>query len=177
MSRAPRLARVLRRALDALYLAAGGLAAAFLLAMLGVILAQMAARWTGLGFPGSTAYAGYCMAAASFLALPYALNRGAHIRVGLFLVALGRWRHWGELWCLAVGAGLASYFAWYAVRATRWSVKLGDVSQGQDATPLWIPQLAMCAGTVLLAVALWDNLLTRIATGRDNIRAEAAARE
>ncbi|GMG83222.1 hypothetical protein LNKW23_24350 [Paralimibaculum aggregatum] len=175
----PQVAARLRRALDALYLAAAWVAAAALVAMLGVICVQMAARWFAFGFPGSTAYAGYCMAAASFLALPHALNRGAHIRVGLLLSALGRHRHWGELWCLAVGAGLASYFAWYAIRATRWSLKFNDISQGQDATPLWIPQLAMCAGTLLLALALWDNLVLRLLTRDDNIRAETveAARD
>lgn len=166
--------RALRWTLDAVYLVAAWAAAGFLLAMLGVICGQMAARWFAFSFPGSTAYAGYCMAAASFLALPYALNAGAHIRVGLFLTALGRHRRWGELWCLFIGAGLATYFAWYAVKATRWSARFNDISQGQDATPLWIPQLAMCVGTVLLALALWDNLLSLLLGGRDNIRAETA---
>lgn len=164
---------VLRRTLDAVYAGAGALAAVFLVAMLGVIVAQMVARWSGLTFPGATSYAGYCMAAASFLALPHALNRGAHIRVGLLLNALGRHRRWAELWCFGVGAGLATYFAWYAVRGVRFSIRFNDVSQGQDATPLWIPQMAMVAGTILLAVCLWDNLIRLVATGRDNIRAES----
>ncbi|MEM1343786.1 MAG: TRAP transporter small permease [Pseudomonadota bacterium] len=162
----------LRRALDALYLAGGIVAAGFLLAMLGVIVAQMAARWFAFSFPGSAAYAGYCMAAASFLALPYALNAGAHIRVGLFLTALGRHRRWGELWCLAIGAGLATYFAWYAVRGVRFSLQFNDISQDQDATPLWIPQSAMVVGTILLAICLWDNLIRLALTGRDNIAPE-----
>ncbi len=164
----------LRRTLDAVYLASGVAAALAMVAILGIILGQMAARWFGFQFPGSTAYAGYAMAAASFLALPYAMNRGAHIRVGLFLAALGRHRHWGELWCLAIGAVLASYFAWYAIKATRWSYRFDEVSQGLDATPIWIPQLAMCVGTALLAVALWDNLICRIVARTDNIRIERA---
>ena len=67
----------------------------------------MTARWSGQQFPGSTDYAGYCMAAASFFALAYALNRGAHIRVSLLLSALGRWRRAGEIWCFAIGSALA----------------------------------------------------------------------
>lgn len=165
----------LRRTLDALYLAGGAAAAVFLVAMLVIICLQMGARWFGVSFPGSTSYAGYCMAAASFLALPYTLNRNGHIRVELMLGALGRHRGWGELWCLGIGAGLASYFAWYSVRGLRTSIRFGDISQGQDATPLWIPQMAMVVGTVLLAICLWDNLLTRLATGRDNIRGEGTA--
>ena len=94
--------RTLRPWLDRLYDLAGGLAALFLIAILIIICLQMAARWTGQQFPGSTDYAGYCMAAASFFALAHAFNRGAHIRVSLLLSKLGRWRNAGELWCLGI---------------------------------------------------------------------------
>ena len=50
-----------------------------------------------------------------------------------------------------------------------WSRKLGDVSQGQDAMPLWIVQAPMAAGAVLLAICFLDNLLTLLLTRRDNI--------
>ena len=32
-------------------------------------------------------------------------------------------------------------------------------AKGQDATPIWIPQLAMSVGAVLLAICFWDNLV------------------
>lgn len=166
-------ARGLRKTLDAIYFGSGVLAALFMVAILCIIVLQMAARWFGFVVPGSTSYAGYCMAASSFFALAYALNNGAHIRVGLLLGRLGRWRHWGEGWCLLIGASLATYFARYAIKGAYWSWKLNDVSQGQDATPLWIPQLAMVLGTVLLALALWDNLIRLIFTGKTNFREEA----
>jgi TRAP-type C4-dicarboxylate transport system permease small subunit len=158
------LGRALRPWLDRLYDLCGGVAALFLILLLLVIVAQMAARWSGQQFPGSTDYAGYCMAAASFFALAHALNRGAHIRVALLLTQLGRWRRVGELWCFGIGAALGCYFAFYAIKAVRVSYQLHDISQGQDATPLWIPQLAMAFGTTLLAIALVDRLL-RIAFG------------
>lgn len=164
--------RAARRGLDGLYLAGGIVSALFLLAMLGIIVAQMIARWSGIAFPGSTSYAGYCMAAASFLALAYALNAGAHIRVNLMLTALGRHRHRGEIWCFGVAALLSTYFARYAIKATMESVRWNDISQGQDATPLWIPQIAMCIGTVLLAIAMWDNFFRLLLEGRSNIEAE-----
>ncbi len=163
----------LRRVLDAVYFASGVVAALFMVLILAIIVWQMAARWFGFQAPGSTAYAGYCMAASSFFALAYALNHGAHIRVGLLLTHLGRWRRWGEGWCLAVGGGLASYFAVYAVKGVYWSWKLNDISQGQDATPIWIPQLAMAFGTILVAVALWDNLVRLLVSGVTNFREEA----
>lgn len=162
----------MRTSLDGLYFAGGVLAAGFMVAILLIIVGQMVTRWTGIAFPGSTDYAGYCMAAASFLAFPYALNAGSHIRVTLVLSRLGSYQRAGEIWCMAIGTILACYFAWYAVRAVYWSHFLGDISQGQDELPLWIPQLSMAFGGVLLAIAFMDNLISLIITGRDNIEAE-----
>ncbi len=161
--------KLLRRALDALYLAGGALGALFLIAILVLIVAQMVARWTGNVFPGGTDYAGYCMAASSFFALAYALNHGAHIRVSLFLSNLGKWRRFGEIWCFGIAALTATFFARYAIKANFWSAKLNDVSQGQDATPLWIPQIAMSAGATLLAIALWDHLIRLILSDHPGI--------
>jgi len=159
-----RLGAALRPWLDRLYELCGAIAALFLLTLLGIIVLQMAARWSGLQFAGSTDYAGYCMAAASFFALAHALNRGAHIRVSLVLTRLGRWRRAGEIWCFGVGAALACYFAYFAIKAVRVSYVLNDISQGRDATPLWIPQLGMAIGGSLFALALVDRLI-RVAAG------------
>ncbi|MGB3313846.1 MAG: TRAP transporter small permease [Albidovulum sp.] len=164
----------LRRALDSLYGVCASLAALCLVSMLAVIVIQMIARWSSFTFPGATDYAGYLMAAASFLAFAGALNSGAHIRVGLFLNALGKRRYWGELWCLLIGSAASCFLAWYAVRLVYWSWKLKDVSQGQDATPLWIVQMPVAFGAILLAIAFADNLITLILTGRDNIRDDVA---
>ena len=163
------LGTVIRGVLDRLYVIGGMIAAAFLITMLTIIVMQMGARWVGTVFPGSTEYAGYCMAGASFFAFAHALNRGAHIRVSLVLSKLGRFRRWGEVWCFAIGSALGCYFAYYAVRAVYWSWKLGDISQGQDAWPIWIPQLAMAAGTILLAIALVDNLIRILFFGSHGI--------
>lgn len=160
----------LRRGLDALYRVGGICAACATVLMLVVILAQILTRWGGISFPGSTEYAGYCMAASSFLALAYALNHGAHIRVNLFLSRLhGRARRLGELWCLLVGGGLAWYFAFYAIRAVHISYIINDISQGQDATPLWIPQLAMAIGITIFAIALTDHFVRVLIVGEPRV--------
>jgi TRAP-type C4-dicarboxylate transport system permease small subunit len=164
-----RMFGLIRKTLDALYFTGGVIAAGFLIAILVIIVLQMLARWTGQVFPGATDYAGYCMAGASFFAFAYALNHGAHIRVTLVLSALGKYRYWGELWCFGIGAIIATWFARYAVKGTYWSWKLKELSQGLDATPIWIPQLSMAAGTILLAVAFWDHLIRLIFTGRHGI--------
>ena len=163
---------VLRTFLDRLYAAAGVIAALCLIAILVVIVLQMTARWLLIPFPGSSEYAGYLMAASSFLAFAYALNSGAHIRVSLLLSALGHHRFWGEFWCMAIGTAAASYLAWYAIKAIYWSLKFGDISQGLDATPIWIVQIPVGIGAVLLAICFSDNLISLLLRGRDNIRAE-----
>ena len=160
---------VLRRVLDGLYKAGGVIAALFLIAILALIVIQMVARWTGEVFSGAPDYAGYCMAAASFFAFAYALNHGAHIRVSIALNAMGTWRRWGEIWCFGIGAVLATYFSYYAIKATYWSRLLNDISQGQDATPIWIPQLSMAVGSILLAICFWDNLIRLIFVGQHNM--------
>ena len=124
-----------------------------------LISIQMIARWTGMTFPGGTNYAGYLMAASSFCAFAYALNNGSHIRVNLLLGAMGKSRRWGEVWCFAIATVLAIYWARYAVKTVFWSYKLNDISQGQDATPMWIPQSAMAFGSIVFAIALADNLV------------------
>ena len=160
----------LRRGLDLMYQVAGVLAALCLIAILVLILLQMGARWTGEVFPGAPDYAGYAMAAASFLAFANALNRGAHIRVSLLLNALGpAARRVVEIWCFAVGAATAWYLVWYAGKFVYWSWKFNDISQGQDKTPLWIPQSAMLIGAVILAIALTDHLISLIVKGEHRI--------
>lgn len=163
----------LRWSLDKLYTISGITASLFLIAILVLILAQMTARWTGSVMTGAPDYTGYCMAAASFLGLPYALNWGSHIRVNLLLNALGKYRRIGEIWCFGVASYLTVFFAYHAIKSTRASLRWNDISQGQDATPLWIPQIAMCVGVVILAIAFIDHLVMLLLTGNHNIKEEA----
>ena len=161
----------IRRALDALYLVAGVAAALCLIAILGLIVVQMLARWTGEVFPGAPEYASYAMAAASFLAFANALNRGSHIRVSILLNALPPGaRRWLDTFCFAIGAVVMWYFVYYGYRFVYWSWKFKDVSQGQDRTLLWQPQSLMLIGAAILAIALTDNLISLIFRGENRIR-------
>ena len=149
----------MRSFLDGMYKASGLAAAVALMAILALVTAQMVARWMGLIFPGGAQYAGYAMAATSFLAMAYTFNYNAHIRVALFVTKAGRYRRAVELWCYTVASLAALFLAWYAVKAVLLSAKINDISQGQDATPLWIPQSLMAVGAVVFAMAVMDNLL------------------
>jgi TRAP-type C4-dicarboxylate transport system permease small subunit len=52
--------------------------------------------------------------------------------------------------------------AWYSGRLAWQSHAFNDISTGNDATPLWLPQLAMAAGTVVLAIAFIDELVLEL---------------
>ena len=150
----------MRVLLDRLYNAAGVLAALFLVGTLGMVLTGIAGRLLHFHGPGTDSYAGYCMAAAGFLALAHTMKRGEHIRVTLLLEHVGaKAQRALELWALSVATLLAALFAFYSARLAWQSWQFNDISTGNDATPLWIPQLAMAAGTIVLFIALLDDLV------------------
>ena len=148
----------MRRFLDFLYDAAAWAAALCMIGVLAMVLTSILGRQLHFHLPGTDAYAGYSMAAASFLALAHTLKKGEHIRVTLLIGRLsGGTRRVREMWSLSVAVLLSGLFAFYACRLVWQSHAFNDMSTSNDATPLWIPQLAMAVGTVLLCVALVDE--------------------
>jgi TRAP-type C4-dicarboxylate transport system permease small subunit len=165
----------LRRSLDALYLAAGWLAALGMVGTLAMVVVGIAGRLLHFHVPGTDAYAGYCMAAAGFLALAHTLKRGEHIRVTLIIEHLSaRPRQVLERVALGVATLLAALFAFYGVRLAFQSWQFNDISTANDATPLWLPQLAMAAGTLTLFVAVADELVAELRGRRRKSGTEAA---
>lgn len=148
-----------RRFLHRIYFLSGAIASSLLLILFGLVVVQMISRWMGNNIPGLTTVAGYIMGATSFFALAYTLNEGAHIRVTLLVRNLGPMQKIVER--LSVGAALlmALFMCFYAGKTVYASYLLHEVSQAQDATPLWIPQLAMFVGTLFFAMALIDLFL------------------
>ncbi len=153
----------MRKFLDALYLSAAALAALFMVGLLLMVLLSIISRQLHFHVPGTDAYAGYFMAASGFLALAHTLKRGEHIRVTLVINALkGRYKRALEIWALGAATMLAALFAGYSVRLSWQSYSFHDISTASDATPLWIPQIAMALGTVVLAIAFLDELVLEI---------------
>ncbi len=160
----------MRRTLDLFYDLLMALAALALVATFVVVILGIADRQLGLGLRGLDAYAGYGIAAALFLALPGTFMRDEHIRVTLLLQAVpARIRGALEVWCLIAGVATALMLAWYACRLVWMSQVMHDVSPAADATPLWIPQIAMALGCIGFALGMLDALVSRF-TGRATFR-------
>ncbi|MDJ0947668.1 MAG: TRAP transporter small permease [Alphaproteobacteria bacterium] len=169
----------MRKILDSIYHASGVLAATCLVAICTIVIAQVAGRvidrlatvltgdQIGLVVPSAAEFSGFFLAGASFLALAYTMRHGGHIRVSLLVQTIsGEPRRLIELWCLAFGAATVAFFAWHAILLVLDSYEFEEVSYGIIAVPLWIPQSAMALGLVVLAIALFDDLV-RVATGRE----------
>ncbi|MDQ5881493.1 MAG: hypothetical protein QG616_1324 [Pseudomonadota bacterium] len=150
----------MRNLLNLLYRGTGALAALFMIGVLIMVIAGIVTRELGIYVRGTDDYAGYCMAAAGFLALAYTFKHGEHIRVTLIIERLsGKPRQLLEWLTLAFGSAIACTLAFYSLRLVLNSHEFNDISQGVDATPLWIPQIGMAVGTVVLAIAFLDDLL------------------
>ncbi len=167
----------MRKLLNALYDGSAGLAACFMVGLLIMVLLSVLGRELGFHVRGTDAYAGYLMAGAGFLALAHTLKRGEHIRVTLFISKLqGKAGKALEIWALAASAALAGLAAFYSCRLAWQSKQFNDISTGNDATPLWIPQLGMAIGTVILLIALIDELVMEI-QGKRHVKAEDTRHE
>jgi TRAP-type C4-dicarboxylate transport system permease small subunit len=167
-----------RKALDVVYDGAAWLAAVFMVALLISVLLSIVGREFGFHVKGTDAYAGYCMAAAGFLALAHTLKRGEHIRVTLLLGALpAAARRALELWSLACAVALSGLLAFYAARLVWQSRAFNDISTGSDATPLWLPQLGMALGTLILFIAFVDEFSLELQGRRAKASSEQVRNE
>ena len=156
----------MRRALDALYNGAAWVAALCMIGLLAMVLLSIVSRLLHFHVPGTDAYAGYLMAAAGFLALAHTLKKGEHIRVTLLLTHSGDYRRALELWSLVAAVLLSGLAAYFSARLAWQSHAFNDISTANDATPLWIPQLAMAAGSLILLIAFVDELVHELRSPR-----------
>ena len=151
------------------------LACLAMLAAFGAVSLGIVSRIVHWDIPGLDAYAGYAIAAALFLALPSTLLKGEHIRVTLLLDrAPQRIRQGLEWWSLGAALALSLYMAWYAIRLVWVSYATHDVSPAADASPLWIPQIAMALGCIGFALAFGQAFVARL-RGRQLIAAGGAS--
>ena len=141
---------MLSKFLDRLFTLSGYLAGVFLVAIAVLVVAQIVARFFNKQIPSADEFAGYSLAASSFLGLAYSFRSGSHIRVTLLTDRLSTK---GQRIILLLGLAFAAVMiAIWAVNSIslvyeRWAFK--EISTGILKYPIWIPQLSMGIGVTI----------------------------
>jgi TRAP-type C4-dicarboxylate transport system permease small subunit len=150
----------LRRWLDRLYLASGAIGATFVALICALMVAQSILREFGVAMGAVNDVVAWFCAAASFFAMAHAFKHGDFVRVTLLLERLpeGR-RRLMEIACLAIATVCVAYLAFWANKFTYDSWVFKEVAQGLLPIPIWIPQASFAAGSLLLLVAVVDELV------------------
>jgi TRAP-type C4-dicarboxylate transport system permease small subunit len=151
---------MLRRALDRLYLASGALGAFFIVLIGVLMIAQSVLRELNVRTGAVNDVVAWFCAAAAFFTMAHAFKHGDFVRVTLLLESVSaRTRRALEITALAIGSLAVGYLAWWACKFTYESWEFNDIAQGLLPLPLWIPQLSFAFGSVLLWVAMLDELI------------------
>ncbi len=156
----PGAAHPVRRWLDRLYYAAGAIGAVFLLIVGVLMIGQSVLREFGVRTGAVNDLVAWSCAAASFFAMAHAFKHGDFVRVTLLLDNVGpRLRRTLEIASLAVGSVSVAYLTWSAWRFTYESFVFDELAQGLLPVPMWIPQSSFALGSLLLLVAVVDELV------------------
>ncbi len=145
------------------YLAVGFVASICLLVMAQVaanIITKFAGRTLNITIPSYADFSGYFLASASFLALAFTLRSGKHIRVSLFTQMLSkRAQLVFELFALLCGLAVSLCATYYMARLCYDSYLFADMSPGIVAVPIFVPQLVVLAGLIVLSIAFIDTFV------------------
>jgi TRAP-type C4-dicarboxylate transport system permease small subunit len=157
----------LRRFLDRLYAASGGLAALCLAGIAVVMLAQAAMRELGFLLRGADDVVSWLCAATAFLALCHTFRRGELVRVGLLIERLPPGPRRGfALAALGLTVLFCAYMAYAVLRFVYESWAFKEVAQGLIQIPIWIPQMSFVLGVLVLLVAVLDEFVVMVGGGK-----------
>ena len=150
----------MRKFLDRLYLGAAYLAAICVLAIMLLMIAQSILREVHVRTGAVNDVVAWLCAAASFFAMAHAFKHGDFVRVNLLLEKLSppAQRRF-EIGALVIAVLAVGYLAYWANRFTYESWAFDDIAQGLLPLPMWIPQLSFALGSILLFVAVLDELI------------------
>lgn len=150
----------MRRFLDRLYVACGAIGAVFVALICVLMIAQSILREFGVRTGAVNDVVAWFCAAASFFAMAHAFKHGDFVRVTLLLESLPEARRRAaEIACLSIATVSAGYLAFWANKFTYDSWAFNEVAQGLLPIPIWIPQASFALGSVLLLVAVVDELV------------------
>ena len=146
--------------LHRVYKFSGILAAIFLILVAVFILIGISSRIFDFYIRGLSEYSGYCMAASTFFALAYTFSEGGHIRITLFLEKMSnRLKKIFEIWCLFVATIFSGYMAYFFSKMLVVSYRFKERSEGADEILIWIPQIPLAVGSIILFICIFHNLL------------------
>ena len=157
----------MRRFLDRLYLVSGALGAVFIALICVLMIAQSVLREFNVRTGAVNDVVAWFCAAASFFAMAHAFKHGDFVRVNLLLEKMpAGMRRIFETACLAIGSVSVAYLAFWANKFTYDSWAFNEVAQGLLPIPIWIPQASFALGSLLLLVAMLDELVIVLRGGR-----------
>jgi TRAP-type C4-dicarboxylate transport system permease small subunit len=167
------LSAMLYRIADGISLAAAFLAAACIVALTGLILTEIVVAFTARFVPSMPSgigigweYSAYLMGGSFMLGAGMTLRAGQQIRVELLLRAAGgRYARFGELASCLLGSAITVFLAITMSQLTIRMFNSGEASQ-DSFTPLWIPQSALTAGAIILALQMLVRTLAAIVGDR-----------
>lgn len=143
------------RIVGALARIALGLSAAALLASLATIVYSVVRRYVfGAPVAWSDELVGYLLVASVMFAAADALLGGEHIAVDIVTERLGPpAKRVASLFGLIAVAATAILLTFEGIGTVRFSLRVGQRSNGELALPLWIPQSLVPIGALLLLAA------------------------
>lgn len=157
----------MRRFLDRLYLASGGIAATFIALICLCMIAQSVLREFGVRTGAVNDIVSWFCAAASFFAMAHAFKHGDFVRVTLLLEKLpAPARRSFEIGSLLIGTVAVAYLSYWAVKFTYDSWAFNELAQGLLPLPIWIPQSSFAIGSLLLLTAMVDELVIVLRGGK-----------
>ncbi|RBP83794.1 TRAP transporter small permease [Marinomonas rhizomae] len=146
---------------EKLYLCSGLLSGLCIVIITSLLLAQIVGRLFGFIVPSAEDFAGYALAASTFLGLAYTFREGGHIRVTLLIQRFSPLpRKIQEGMILILSLALLSYLSYACSYMVYESYIYDEVSYGYIPVPLWIPQLPVAIGVIALNLAILDALIT-----------------
>jgi TRAP-type C4-dicarboxylate transport system permease small subunit len=149
----------IRRWLDRIYLGTAVLGAVCIALICMLMVGQTLAREIGIATGAVNDIVAWLCAAAAFFTMAHAFKHGDFVRVTLFLEKMGEaTRRKFEIFSLFVATAAVAYLAFWACRFTYQSWQFNELAQGLLPLPIWIPQMSFAFGSILLLVAVLDEL-------------------
>jgi TRAP-type C4-dicarboxylate transport system permease small subunit len=171
----------MQRILNKTYTVAGAIAGLCIVLICITILVRVIGRWFGIVIPSSDDFAGYLLAASSFLALAYSFRQGSHIRVTLFLHRLEMKSNiLLERLVLVIASVLVTYLSYQLSYMVWESWIFEELTHGYIPLPLWWVQLPVAIGAIIFAISVIDTTVRhccnqeRIPKSEEEALAEAA---